>query len=321
MEFRGGGATRKTAPACDLTISHSELDSESINSARNRLRLGGRSDKGCRTPRIPSRHSDGSQSLSMPIETASGSVAGMTNRSAKSSRKAAFTMAEVLITLGIIGIIAAMTLPSLIGNYQKKVVAKRLEQTYSQIYQAINMAQIDYGDMRNWETNKNYNSNVEGGSEERALIVEQFVETYMKPYFNYLNKPGTYYLKNIGYSGYKTKDGRFYLGKTIEIYVMELNNGVSLLFLYNGQGDQMTYPIIYVDVTGKSGPNVVGRDFFMFQLDSIHTMKVLPAGYGKKREELLKLCGKNAGGKTYDNLSCTGLIMTDGWEIKDDYPW
>lgn len=36
--------------------------------------------------------------------------------------RTAFTLAEVLITLGIIGIVAAMTLPSLIGNYQKKLL-------------------------------------------------------------------------------------------------------------------------------------------------------------------------------------------------------
>ena len=34
--------------------------------------------------------------------------------------KKSFTLAEVLITLGIIGVVAAMTLPSLIGNYKKK---------------------------------------------------------------------------------------------------------------------------------------------------------------------------------------------------------
>ena len=34
-------------------------------------------------------------------------------------KKRAFTLAEVLITLGIIGIVAALTMPTLIGNYQK----------------------------------------------------------------------------------------------------------------------------------------------------------------------------------------------------------
>ncbi len=36
--------------------------------------------------------------------------------------KNGFTLAEVLITLGIIGIVAAMTMPALIANYQKKVL-------------------------------------------------------------------------------------------------------------------------------------------------------------------------------------------------------
>ncbi len=38
----------------------------------------------------------------------------------------AFTLAEVLITLGIIGIVAAMTIPNIINGYNKKVVETRL---------------------------------------------------------------------------------------------------------------------------------------------------------------------------------------------------
>ena len=37
-------------------------------------------------------------------------------------KKAAFTLAEVLITLGIIGIVAAMTLPTLLSNVQDKIL-------------------------------------------------------------------------------------------------------------------------------------------------------------------------------------------------------
>ena len=72
-----------TKPSHVHLSCHSELDSESINADKNILTSGVQNDK--------------------------------------SSRKAAFTMAEVLITLGIIGIVAAMTLPSLIGKYQKQV--------------------------------------------------------------------------------------------------------------------------------------------------------------------------------------------------------
>jgi prepilin-type N-terminal cleavage/methylation domain-containing protein len=48
-----------------------------------------------------------------------------------------FTLAEVLITLGIIGIVAALTMPSLMANYQKKAAATRLKQTYSMLNQAL----------------------------------------------------------------------------------------------------------------------------------------------------------------------------------------
>ena len=49
--------------------------------------------------------------------------------------KKAFTLAEVLITLGIIGIVAAMTLPTLIGKYQKKQTVTQLKKSYTEISQ------------------------------------------------------------------------------------------------------------------------------------------------------------------------------------------
>ena len=62
-------------------------------------------------------------------------------------KRAAFTLAEVLITIGIIGIVAAMTMPSLIANYQKKQTAVRLERFYSIMSQAILRWQQDEGIM------------------------------------------------------------------------------------------------------------------------------------------------------------------------------
>ena len=45
--------------------------------------------------------------------------------------KKGFTLAEVLITLGIIGVVAAMTLPTLIKNYQKQVWAISAKKSYA----------------------------------------------------------------------------------------------------------------------------------------------------------------------------------------------
>ena len=56
-----------------------------------------------------------------------------------------FTLAEVLITLGIIGVVAALTLPNLIANYKNKEFATRAKRTYSLISQAIQRFQADNG--------------------------------------------------------------------------------------------------------------------------------------------------------------------------------
>lgn len=61
-----------------------------------------------------------------------------------------FTLAEVLITLGIIGIVAAMTLPSLVGKYKEKQRVTQLKKAYSILNQAFLMAVKDYGTPDNW---------------------------------------------------------------------------------------------------------------------------------------------------------------------------
>ena len=51
--------------------------------------------------------------------------------------KKGFTLAEVLITLGIIGIVAAMTIPMLISKYQKRVIETTLKEDFS-IFSQVN---------------------------------------------------------------------------------------------------------------------------------------------------------------------------------------
>ena len=64
--------------------------------------------------------------------------------------KKAFTLAEVLITLGVIGIVAAMTMPTLIQNYRRKVVEKKLYTTYNILQNMVRMSAVDNGDPYNW---------------------------------------------------------------------------------------------------------------------------------------------------------------------------
>ena len=64
----------------------------------------------------------------------------------------AFTLAEVLITLGIIGIVAAMTIPSLMNNAQDYSFQQGYKKIFSVISNASKQAQADDGMMNLYET-------------------------------------------------------------------------------------------------------------------------------------------------------------------------
>lgn len=61
-----------------------------------------------------------------------------------------FTLAEVLITLGIIGVVAALTIPTLISNYKTKEASVRLKKFYSMMNQAIQLSTLDNGQTSTW---------------------------------------------------------------------------------------------------------------------------------------------------------------------------
>ncbi len=65
--------------------------------------------------------------------------------------KKGFTLAEVLITLGIIGVVAAMTMPVLINKYQEIVTVTKVKKFYSLISQALQLSFIDNGYPENWD--------------------------------------------------------------------------------------------------------------------------------------------------------------------------
>ena len=58
-------------------------------------------------------------------------------------KQKAFTLAEVLITLGIIGVVAAMTIPTLIGKYQEKQFKTAYKKVYSELSRAFQEALVD----------------------------------------------------------------------------------------------------------------------------------------------------------------------------------
>lgn len=233
--------------------------------------------------------------------------------------KKAFTLAEVLITLGIIGIVAAMTLPALISLYQKKIVETRLEHTYSLVSQALKMAEADYGDSQYWMRDS------AGPQDDAITPAINFLETYFLPYL----KDGYKYgivggagLYNIGY------DVRYISSVTTKSRYVCLNSGINLFFgYYIGRQGVIGIPIL-IDINGPKGPNVTGRDLFelTFSLyDGILFMsgERRVTGYGLTYNNIIKYSDiyqrcKNGGNGA---LECGALIKQNGWKIPKDYPY
>ena len=85
--------------------------------------------------------------------------------------------------------------------------------------------------------------------------IKEYAEKYFLPYLKVSKNYGEVKLKDIGYSRYKSKDGKTYFSAGEELYTVELNNGTTLFFNYNGvRRDDVAYrndPVIYIDVNGK----------------------------------------------------------------------
>lgn len=181
-----------------------------------------------------------------------------------SLKKAAFTLAEVLITLGIIGVVAAMTMPSLIQNYQEKATVTKLKKCYSLVSQAYVSILND-----------------EGGSD--TLQAGDDLEM-MEKFGKYLK-----YQKTCGRNKgcfpnvtYKSVTGNGYSkweNDTTDRSRAILTDGTLIMFnksaMRGGNEGNYLYAQIYVDINGFKGPNQLGRDFFYFY---INPEKIVPAG-------------------------------------------
>ena len=100
-------------------------------------------------------------------------------------RRPAFTLAEVLITLGIIGIVASLTMPTLIANYKKQETISRLKKAYSIINQALKLSEAQNGEYSQWEDGQ-------------SLGADAYLQKYWLPYFNILKI--CYSFKECGYT-------------------------------------------------------------------------------------------------------------------------
>ena len=98
-------------------------------------------------------------------------------------RKAAFTLAEVLITLAVIGIVAALTIPSLVQSYKERVTITKVKKAYTTLTNALQLAIIENGTVDNWGLTGVYED--EDGN---AQISQEGSTKFARIFSKYLNK-------------------------------------------------------------------------------------------------------------------------------------
>ena len=175
------------------------------------------------------------------------------------SKNNGFTLAEVLITLGIIGVVAAMTLPTLIQNQQKRSLEVATQKFYSTMSQAVKKYMADEGvdDLRN--TPLTDMSDDFSNWEDAEKACDDFVQKYLKVAKVCENGcfADNYKTLNGEISGEPGLELEYYKGTFMlaDGAVFDINPGTSRL------------PIeLYVDVNGRKGPNKIGYDLWSMDI-------------------------------------------------------
>ncbi len=194
----------------------------------------------------------------------------------------AFTLAEVLLTMTIIGVVAALTIPTLHYQRVKKEYTTKLKNFYSKIENAILDMEVDFGSFRDLKQPDNGYT---------------WYMTYLDPYIGhqYVKENRTVYYKD------GSSLGTFYKGGCLDVdYDVNADNPP------NKQGyDRHRFLFCFTDANRKGWFG--NKDIFFGVYGSGQVSE------NTSRETMINQCKTN---KSY----CTRLLQNDQWEFKDDYP-
>jgi competence protein ComGC len=222
--------------------------------------------------------------------------------------RVAFTLAEVLITLGIIGVVAALSIPQLMTHYKKTRTETALKHFYALINNAFRLSSVDNGDPDGWLQ--------VGGTSTYARDV-QFMEQYIYPY-----------MKHGRHKRCRKNDGQ-------DGVCVELLNGYMWFDVDANGGDIIYYPIQSYDKWSDDTLSLPDTGF-SFQFSKLRTNYnasginnadsrsfIEPYIYDwDGRESSLKTASKYGcrKGNKYARY-CTKLLQVNGWKFPKDYPW
>lgn len=214
-------------------------------------------------------------------------------------RFSAFTLSEILITLGIIGVVAALTIPTLINNYKEQTYNVGVNKVYSMLSQALLQIKVN-----------------NGGSVDVGVVNSNGLRSQFCSVFSCIKNDTAENIFGINKGNYK-----FYKGNVVSGYVDSgvndpaavLNNGMFFKFRDNGGCSFGVNACAWldVDINGASGPNEFGKDFYRFWItkkNNDDAYAILPVG--TSNEAWSTNC--TAGSTTWQSSnSCTYLRLNN----------
>ncbi len=162
--------------------------------------------------------------------------------------KPAFTLAEVLITLGVIGVVAVLTVPNLVSNYQSKVLATQLKKAYNEIASAGALA-ISMEEALSFKETETWNE------------THDFLDKYFKKAKDCGKFSTDDIITNCFEKDWKDEDGEvidFYGGDYVDdaSHCIVAKTGYIFCLSYGDDG------VGFLDINGTKKPNKLGKDAF-----------------------------------------------------------
>ncbi len=251
------------------------------------------------------------------------------------SKKVAFTLAEVLITLGIIGVVAAMTMPTLISNHKKQVWVNQLKKSVSTLEQGFQkmLADDEVSSLEDTEVFKSINSSLCSVYEDmNSPSCGNFFKK-LKTYFNIIDITSiddykTGYLNSKNEKSYYDKMVMTFADSSmlLEYDFFKTEDTYMSCDVIKANGGNMCAEMGYVmiDVNGKKGPNIYGRDIFGFWISadghlipvaskSLSVFDNSPSDYWRNDISKCGTPGVADAEEKSEGFGCAARIIENGW--------
>lgn len=229
--------------------------------------------------------------------------------------KKGFTLAEVLITLGIVGVVAVLTIPAVMRNYKNRLYVAQLEKTYAQLSDAILAAMNDEHSDNFYETRSGsvQNDACKNGGECTSGL-GYFLNTYFEPDMKNCGKGATLCLPG-GQDAYKTISGVIAGTPGGGDYCIQTSRGAAICGFFNSKNTCMS---LAVDVNGAEGPNIIGRDLFVMGIHSDGAISDYSSGCSAGSQGCVAShCNTDSGKNIYEKAcGCLTSVMEAGWKME-----